>query len=165
MKNRICETPHGEYMIDIRDSEISRHLLEIGEYEYQEMLQWFEHLSIPSNLKKLIDIGANIGTTAIPMALDKRFVKIFSFEPDPYNYSMLDFNIKRNGLCNRIIPENIAIGDRDGCIPFELSPSNFGDHRVRYQENKTMYNHAVTQISELFKRYAGDSWCNLLLIP
>lgn len=135
VKNLVCETPHGHFMIDIKDCDISRHILEFGEYGYQEMILWFNHLSIKNDSNIFIDIGANIGTTSVPLAYHHHFKRIFSFEPEPKNFKLLDFNIKKNDLDHIIIHKNIAIGDKNGIVTLELSNSNFGDHRVQYQNN------------------------------
>lgn len=150
VKNMVCETPHGVFMVDINDSDIGRLLLETGKYGYQEMLQWFELLNIKKGTNIFIDIGANIGTTAIPLALDNKFTSIFSFEPDPYNFSLLEYNIKRNNLNGIITPQNYAVGDNNGHISFELSPRNFGDHRVRYDQlSGGIYNEHEREIIEV----------------
>jgi FkbM family methyltransferase len=134
IKRLVCETNHGDFMIDVRDTDIGRTLVALGEYGYREMQRFFDYLPLEKGAGGLIDIGANIGTTCIPLALDKRFKTIISFEPDPYNYSLLEYNINVNKLTGVITPFNLAVGSKPGTAEFELSADNFGDHRVRYQE-------------------------------
>lgn len=77
-----------------------------------------------------LDIGANIGLTFIPIARDTR-VSCFAFEPEPQNWGLLQRNVQRNCARDDLHLFNLALFDRDGEIEFELSLTNFGDHRVR----------------------------------
>jgi FkbM family methyltransferase len=129
----VCETPHGIFMVDPRDKEIGRSLLVHGEFEYHEKRDWFEF--IPKSSDKLfVDIGANIGTTSIPILLDKCVGRVLAFEPDPDNFHLLQYNIGANGLGNRITAVQCALSNSSGTVRFERSAENFGDHRVRYQD-------------------------------
>ena len=77
-----------------------------------------------------LDIGANIGLTAIPVAqLGTAFC--YCFEPEPRNGDLLRLNLAEN--CPegsyRVIP--IALHRSEGFVEFELAHHNFGDHRIR----------------------------------
>lgn len=77
-----------------------------------------------------LDIGANIGLTLIPIAQNLQ-VNCFAFEPEPQNWALLQRNIQRNCARGDLHLFNLALFDREGEIEFELSPTNFGDHRIR----------------------------------
>ena len=77
----------------------------------------------------LIDVGANIGLTSIPIA-KARPVDCHAFEPDPENYRYLLSNIAANAA-TRVRPYNIAAMAEEGVLSFERSVDNMGDHRVR----------------------------------
>jgi FkbM family methyltransferase len=77
-----------------------------------------------------LDIGANIGMTVVPIAADTG-VKCFAFEPDPTNYRNLQINVAVNCGSKNVKIFNCALFDREAVLPFELSPDNLGDHRVR----------------------------------
>jgi len=77
-----------------------------------------------------LDIGANIGLTLIPIARDLE-VSCLAFEPEPRNWALLQRNVARNCARPDIRLFNLALFDTEGEIEFELSPTNFGDHRVR----------------------------------
>jgi FkbM family methyltransferase len=144
MKRIVCETNHGDFMVDIKDTDIGHSLLAEGEYGYREMLRFFDYVHLDPQKHGFVDIGANIGTTSIPLALDGRFTTIAAFEPDPNNFHMLDYNVKINNLGNVIKPFNLALGSRQGEVEFELSADNFGDHRVRYKDpGAGSYNEAM----------------------
>lgn len=62
----------------------------------------------------MLDIGANIGTTAIPRLALGDFATVFAAEPHPSNYECLVANVVRNGLEGRLLPDRVAISSWDG---------------------------------------------------
>ncbi len=76
-----------------------------------------------------IDLGANIGTTAIPAALAG--ARCHAVEPEPANVALLRRNIARNGVADRIRVHEAAAWHEAAELAFEIAPSNLGDHRVR----------------------------------
>ena len=77
-----------------------------------------------------IDLGANIGYFTILMAnLVGTSGKVFSFEPAPQNFEILQKNIKQNHLKN-VVANQSAIGDMNGKIKLYLSNTNAGWHKV-----------------------------------
>lgn len=81
----------------------------------------------------LIDVGANIGLTCIPVAA-RHGVRCYAFEPDPRNFLALRCNALRNGVESRVVAENLALSSSPGRLQFELSATNHGDHRVRFDD-------------------------------
>ena len=81
-----------------------------------------------------IDIGANIGTTTIPIAQNP-LVTCLALEPEPDNYSYLLSNISANCPHGNVQTKRIAAYSSAGTISFILSPDNKGDHRVRVTNN------------------------------
>ena len=63
------------------------------------------------NSKVFIDVGAYIGFYSIILA--KYFNKVFSFEPQIRNFSVLVKNISRNNLDNKIISHNYGLSDEN----------------------------------------------------
>ena len=78
----------------------------------------------------LIDVGANIGLTSIPLA-KARNVTCHAFEPDPTNHRLLVRNIGANGADGLVTAYPLAAMDRDGAFELERSRDNMGDHRIR----------------------------------
>lgn len=77
-----------------------------------------------------IDLGANIGTTVVPIAqLDG--LTCHAVEPDAANFRLLTLNLIRNGVADRVRAHNVAIDLAEGEAVFELAPENLGDHRLR----------------------------------
>jgi FkbM family methyltransferase len=62
------------------------------------------------------DVGANVGLMSLVLAghrVEPR-VRIHSFEPEPANFHHLSRNIELNGLAQRVIPHQLALGATDG---------------------------------------------------
>ena len=77
-----------------------------------------------------VDIGANIGYYTLQLAkLVGPNGKVYAFEPDPGNYSLLVKNIKANGYKN-IIPIQKAVSDKTGKSRLFFCEEHHGDHRI-----------------------------------
>jgi FkbM family methyltransferase len=83
------------------------------------------------SLERLIDVGANIGTTTIEVLRRRPGVSAVAFEPDPRNFQLLRLNLIANRFDRRVVAHRLALGQTDATLSFELSASNYGDHRVR----------------------------------
>ncbi len=79
-----------------------------------------------------IDLGANIGTTAVPAALAGALCH--AVEPEPANLALLRRNIDRNGVADRVAVHEAAAWHETAELEFEIAPANLGDHRVRTAE-------------------------------
>jgi FkbM family methyltransferase len=66
----------------------------------------------------IVDIGANIGVYAIPLA--KKVSKVIAFEPHPKTSEMLEKSIKLNKLHNVLLIKK-SVGDLQGKILYNLS--------------------------------------------
>jgi FkbM family methyltransferase len=75
-----------------------------------------------------IDVGANIGLTAIPTALNTS-CSVHAFEPDPENFAALQLNVLRNGLVDRVTVYNTALSDGAGILKPRRAPVDAGDAR------------------------------------
>lgn len=77
-----------------------------------------------------VDVGANIGYYTL---LAARIVgpkgKVYAFEPDLTNFTLLKKNITANGYTN-VVAVNQALSSKTGKAKLYLSPSNRGDHRI-----------------------------------
>jgi FkbM family methyltransferase len=84
----------------------------------------------------MLDIGANIGTTAIPRALLRDFSVIHAAEPDPDNYACLVANVLANRLDGAVLPDRVAISSSTGMVRLRLS-TQIGTHHLLPAEGKT----------------------------
>ena len=77
-----------------------------------------------------LDIGANIGLTLVPVARNPR-VHCHGFEPSPRNVMYLKHNVRDGCRHDNVTIHNLALFDKKGHLPMELSPFNCGDNRLR----------------------------------
>jgi len=85
----------------------------------------------------VLDIGANNGVISIGMLVAGELEKAIAIEPEPRNFSNLKHNVELNHLENAITCLNYAVSDSKTNLQFELSESNYGDHRVRKSFSET----------------------------
>jgi len=132
------QTRHGLLTIDTADRYIARSLYCKGEFELDLMLRTAAHLrsigAIPAKgTGTLLDLGANMGVTSVGMLTHDEFDRAIAIEPAPRNFELLQRNVRQNGLDRRVVCLPLAVSDRSGTVSFELSDTNFGDHRVRLE--------------------------------
>lgn len=85
----------------------------------------------------VIDVGANVGFfTLIFARAAGREGKIFAFEPEPHNLSLLKKNIEANNYKNITIVDK-AVGEKSEKVKLFLSDFNVGDHRIYDPYEKT----------------------------
>jgi FkbM family methyltransferase len=127
------ETRYGPMMIAEGDRVIGESLATYGCFEEEKIGEVVAFLGDRQEFHPgmFIDIGANIGTHLVSALVEYGFKRGIGCEPDPLNFNLLKQNILLNGLEGRARVFNIAISDRCGAATLELSPTNFGDHRIR----------------------------------
>lgn len=86
----------------------------------------------PRGSGTVLDVGANLGVISIGLLYSGEFQRAIAIEPEPNNFALLQHNARQNAFSEeRYRCLRVAASDRDGELAFELSPENFGDHRVR----------------------------------
>jgi FkbM family methyltransferase len=136
--------------VDSRDTGVAPFLLEWSLYEKYET-ELFKKL-----IKKgmfVADIGANIGYyTLLAARLVGEEGKVFAFEPEPHNYSLLCKNIEVNGYRN-VIPIRKAVFSKSGKMKLFLDKSNLGGHSLSEANvDKSAYiTIEVTRLDDYFK--------------
>ncbi len=73
--------------------------------------------------RNFIDIGSHIGRFALIGS--KVFNKVFAFEANPYNFSVLKKNIHSNNI-NNILPLNLAVSDSKKNLLLDMPKLNTG---------------------------------------
>jgi FkbM family methyltransferase len=84
-----------------------------------DMVKLFE--TVADHSDAILDIGANIGCTALLFAGLAR--KVYAFEPSPSTFAFLESNIARSRLKN-VIVQNIGLGADSGEYSLTFAPSN-----------------------------------------
>src|SRR6476661_6713173 len=83
----------------------------------------------------ILDIGANIGYTAAVFAgvIDPEY-HVYAFEPEPFNFRLLERAVAARHLDSRVIPVRSAVGQKDGGIELWLNDHHHADHRIAVGE-------------------------------
>jgi FkbM family methyltransferase len=113
--------------INLRDYPIGQTLYLDGNYE-PELQRLMQHVNLSGSV--CLDVGANIGLHTLTMSeLVGAAGQVFAFEPETYNFQLLEQNLRRNGITN-VVLQQCAVSDQEGICQIGLSPVNYGDHRV-----------------------------------
>ncbi|MDP3941909.1 MAG: FkbM family methyltransferase [bacterium] len=117
----------NKFYIDKWDDVISQEL--ILSHKWEE----YETELFKKNIKKgdiILDIGAHIGYyTLIAARIVGSNGRVYAFEPDPKNFSLLKKNVEENRYKN-VVLINKAVSDTDGDLKLFLASKNTGDHRI-----------------------------------
>lgn len=96
-----------------------------------------------------IDIGANIGCFTLFFGRQSKIEHIYSFEPDPGNYSQLVSNIWLNNLQPKVQPFAVALSSEGGTADF---------HRPRNRQSDEFgkYNMGTSGLDRYPRRHEGS---------
>jgi len=116
---------HGHKMVLSAPGRYPPVAMAVGEYE-KETTSMFEQILKPGMV--VVDVGAHVGYFSLIAA---RKVgsggKVFSFEPDPINYELLQRNIDLNGYTN-VTTVNAAVADEIGTRTLFQTALDSGRH-------------------------------------
>ena len=105
----------------VSDEVYSHHLGNEFEPHTSKLITAFSNKYTRRGEDNAIDVGANIGMTSILMS--SLYRNVYSFEPAPGTYSLLEENIKRNNITN-IVLYNLGLGDSDFDSTITFAPGN-----------------------------------------
>ena len=136
------------------DSKSSLRLLILGAYEP------FETELVQKEIKRgdvVLDIGANIGYyTLIFAKLVGEEGKVFAFEPDPTNFSLLKKNVEINGYKNVELVQK-AVSNKTGKIKLYLSRYNNVCHCIyNSHDGRQSIEVETIRLDDYFKNYNGE---------
>jgi len=107
----------------------------------------FKWLNVKS--KDVVDVGANIGDTAIYFAL-KGAKHVYAFEPYPYSYNIAKKNIKPNHLADKITLLNEGCG-KSCFVTIKVDYENTGGTDLKnFKEGKKI---RIVSLDEIVKRF------------
>jgi FkbM family methyltransferase len=112
---------------DDHDQNVSEQILATGIWEPLETELIRRALTDTANAS-FVDCGANIGWYSVVAAM--LGANVIAFEPMPSNAALLRENINRNGLAERVVVHEVALGSGTSEAILELSDTNQGDHRL-----------------------------------
>lgn len=77
----------------------------------------------------IADVGANIGYFTLIFSRNITNGKIYSFEPEPQNYTLLRKNLQENKIGD-VVTEQLALSDTNGETSLYKHPTNGGGHSL-----------------------------------
>ena len=122
----VAQTKNGLLAVQPGDFNVSRALLEHGEYDWKAIL-WLQRLIAPG--ARMIFAGAHIGALLVPLALACPECEVLAFEPSPRNFRLLNMNLALNHL-SAVQTRHVALGATAGRTGFTENPINSGNSRV-----------------------------------
>lgn len=129
-------TRQGLLTVSLKDDAIGKALYVEGQYELDLVTRTLaflreQRLLPPRGTGTLVDVGANNGVISIGALVHGEMARAIAIEPEPGNFALLQRNVAQNRLTERYTCLQRAASSEPGDVTFELSESNFGDHRVR----------------------------------
>lgn len=122
----VADTKNGLLAVQPGDFNVSRALLQRGEYDWRQI----ELLSGLVDAKsRIIFAGAHIGALLIPIVRAAGTRTVYAYEPSPNNYRLLAMNLALNGI-DGIVVKNAALGESQRMIRFTENRINTGNCRV-----------------------------------
>ncbi|MDT8069354.1 MAG: FkbM family methyltransferase [Terriglobia bacterium] len=94
-------------------------------------------LAFPALVGKgnVLDIGANIGYTAAVLAqAAESGRKVYAFEPEPFNFGLLQQTALQPEFEGKIVPMQLAVGAEVGNIDLWINDNHHADHRVATEQ-------------------------------
>ncbi|PZN14008.1 MAG: hypothetical protein DIU63_13140 [Proteobacteria bacterium] len=131
----LCLVPFGDHALYVnpRDDKMSLKLMAGRCWQRRELEAAIFSLQRTRSLKRncvFIDVGANIGVHSIYAMNSGAFSRAIAIEPEPNNFSLLERNIRLNGLEKRIAAIKAAASARGGELQLMRHRRNFGAHSV-----------------------------------
>jgi FkbM family methyltransferase len=83
-----------------------------------------------------VDVGANIGTTAIPAVLAHGFMRALAIEPEPENFRVLRMNILLNDVEDRVDALAVAVSNEVGRSELVVNRGRGGKHWIATDRGK-----------------------------
>jgi FkbM family methyltransferase len=79
----------------------------------------------------ILDIGANIGYTASIFAqAGDHDATVYAFEPEPFNFRLLETTVETRGLNGKVMPVHSAVGEQSGETRLWINDHHHADHRI-----------------------------------
>jgi FkbM family methyltransferase len=122
----VADTKNGRLCVHAGDFNVSRSLLDNGEYDWPQ-ITWLKDLLDADS--RVVFAGAHIGAVLIPLARTSGTRTIVAYEPSPRNFRLLTMNLELNDI-EGVIAVNSALGDRAGRVRFTENNINTGNSRI-----------------------------------
>jgi FkbM family methyltransferase len=121
----------GDHVLTVSPHEmIGRHVITRGDYTRDTVADAMAELDrrgrLPARDGCVLELGANVGTHTVYLALTGRFNRILAVEPDPRNLGFLRRNLANNHLESVVEVVACAAGAREDMLLLRQVDGNFG---------------------------------------
>lgn len=99
-----------EYKKDVVQKDI---VINADYYEADGLEKAKEYVARKGTLINVLDIGANIGSHTLYFLKRWQAKKVWSFEPVPSTFAILQKNIEINRLGEQVVLENVGVGEKE----------------------------------------------------
>jgi len=129
-------TSSGVYIVTTRDKDIGRSLFaKEGRGEMHVLTRAVMTLQALHGGdavvgKSFIDVGANIGTEAVPALLEHGFGSVLAIEPEQENFTVLRINAILNGVDDRLVALRKAASNSNGTAELVVNRERGGKHTL-----------------------------------
>lgn len=96
----------------------------------------------------VIEAGANNGSETLLLSKLVQHGRVYAFEPIPHVYNRLNFNVQLNEMNDNIILSQLAIGEENKTVTFNVFPKDFENQGMssKYSENSRTTKLDVKQV-------------------
>ena len=123
-------------------------LFTCGVYDYDNIM--FAKILIGSEVGTFFDVGANIGIYSLILS-ENPLISVFSFEPHPVTFKVLNNNILNNGRDNIFLFQNVVGAERRK-VNFSGTPVS-STNRVITNEGSSSLRLEQIKLSTIIKQY------------
>jgi len=120
-------------LVSTSDRTIARSVYTSGDWDpllVGTVFRALDAIDEPYRGRTFLEVGANFGVYALPAVAEFGFANAVAYEPDPVSFELLEMNIERNGLSNRVRAYNAALSSSAGQLTLKLGSRNAGDNRI-----------------------------------
>lgn len=130
------------WTVSNKDRVIGFGLFVYGGWQFREIdlvLAWLEKERSLTAESVIVNVGANIGTSAIRLA-QRSLCRILAIEPVPDTYDLLKKNVTQNGLSERIICYQAAVYSAETALRMIVPQINPGAAEVALDSGRCTFN-------------------------
>jgi FkbM family methyltransferase len=116
-------------LFQVTGNERDRYYAQLPDHDLGALCNYFFRLSSKRKIRVCLDVGANIGLSALVMSEIEPKAHIYSFEPSEATFASLSENIERARFRPSVTPIKMALGKERGVINFvENETMSAGNH-------------------------------------
>jgi len=152
--------PSGRFVVSTADMDVSRRTFVSGPYGLDRLLRAAELVERETGRaiagREVLEVGANIGTTTVPLLTVLGASRVHAFEPVPRNLALLERNVALNGLGEAVTVHASAISERPGTVSLTLPDRFWGSSRVSTGQPGPVHTARCRTIDELIAQRTID---------